>query len=500
MNIPVLPVGSATGAKQDTGNSSLADIDAKLGSSLPLPTGAATDATLLTVKTAVTALTKPTDTQAVSAAALPLPAGAATEASLGTDGAAPPSIPGTGIRGWLRSIYDALKATLNVSVTNFPVTQPVSGAVTANAGTNLNTSALALENGNLAAAKVDLDTIASATSGGVNQDNVKNWGGTAVTAPPASGVPASGTEVAPVVKALLRKNQDLVSTANIAASATFASAWFDSQQTGAVQAILSVMFPSAGFGSNALRLDTTDDTTQTVFTTQFFTPPSVTFTQFLANLNGRYWRVRFVNGTTQQTVPLIAVTTVAAARSLNPAMGGNFNDGLLQLMTSGSVIDGAVAGFATNVNNGQGAALVTAQYVVTGGPTTGANWNALRTPVVFKTAKATATGTTAIWTPTLGKKFRLMRFKIIVTANSAQTTAGVVDFDLQDSGTSLNVTHSVFIPATALTTNISFGYESEWIDLGNGQLSAAANNVLNLVFAATGFTGAVRVIACGTEE
>lgn len=60
-----------------------------------------------------------------------LPTGAATETSLagvrtdlGTDGATPPSIPGTGVRGWLRSIYDTLKATLTVQ-----------GTVTANLGT-----------------------------------------------------------------------------------------------------------------------------------------------------------------------------------------------------------------------------------------------------------------------------------------------------------------------------------------------------------------------------
>lgn len=51
--------------------------------------------------------------------------------SLGTDGVTPPSIPGTGVRGWLRSIYDQLHTTGiavtgTVSVSNFPVTQPVS--------------------------------------------------------------------------------------------------------------------------------------------------------------------------------------------------------------------------------------------------------------------------------------------------------------------------------------------------------------------------------------
>lgn len=50
-------------------------------------------------------------------------AGLATEAtsssiltSLGTDGAAAPVIPGTGVRGWLRSIYDRLGGTINVNV------------------------------------------------------------------------------------------------------------------------------------------------------------------------------------------------------------------------------------------------------------------------------------------------------------------------------------------------------------------------------------------------
>lgn len=131
----------------------------------------------------------------------------------------------------------------------------------------------------------------------------------------------------------------------------------------------------------------------------------------------------------------------------------------------------------------------------------GATWDRLRTPAVFKTAKATSTGTTAVWTPTSGKKFRLMRFKIMVSANASQTTGGVVDFDLQDSATSINVIHSVFIPSASGTTMAGW-YDSGWVDLGNGYLSTTANNVLNLVFSAAGFpnTAAVRVIAVGTEE
>lgn len=57
----------------------------------------------------------------VTASSWPLPPGAATDASvqavtasLGTDGATPPAIPGTGVRGWLRSLYDRLGGTLLV--------------------------------------------------------------------------------------------------------------------------------------------------------------------------------------------------------------------------------------------------------------------------------------------------------------------------------------------------------------------------------------------------
>ncbi len=65
------------------------------------------------------------------------------------------------------------QSAVPVSGTFFQATQPVSGTVTANAGTNLNTSLLALEaGGNLAAAKVDLDTLAGAVSAGKVQATV----------------------------------------------------------------------------------------------------------------------------------------------------------------------------------------------------------------------------------------------------------------------------------------------------------------------------------------
>ena len=66
-----------------------------------------------------------------------------------------------------RLLVNVSNASLAVTGTFYQATQPVSGTVTANAGTNLNTSALALETGgNLATTATNTTTIAGAVSGG----------------------------------------------------------------------------------------------------------------------------------------------------------------------------------------------------------------------------------------------------------------------------------------------------------------------------------------------
>ncbi len=125
----------------------------------------------------------------VSAASLPLPSGAAQDGTDGT-GITPPT-GAVGIRGWLSGIFNKLNTSIIVTGTFWQTTQPVSTAslplptgaatsalqttinttlgspmqasgssVTANAGTNLNTSALALETGG------NLATVATAQGAG----------------------------------------------------------------------------------------------------------------------------------------------------------------------------------------------------------------------------------------------------------------------------------------------------------------------------------------------
>lgn len=124
-------------------------------------------------------------TQPISASSLPLPTGAATsvkQPALGTAGIASTDV----------ITVQGIASMTALKVDNSGVTQPVSGTVTANAGTNLNTSALALETGgNLAAIKTDTDTLAGAVTASVVQSNIKQINGVA----PSMGNGVSGTGV-----------------------------------------------------------------------------------------------------------------------------------------------------------------------------------------------------------------------------------------------------------------------------------------------------------------
>jgi hypothetical protein len=123
----------------------------------------------------------------------------------------------------------------------------------------------------------------------------------------------------------------------------------------------------------------------------------------------------------------------------------------------------------------------------------------LRTPEVFKTVTATASGDTSLWTPETGKKFRLMRYMIQVTADAASTLATDFTIVLRDATTATPFAFSVFVPSVSGT---GFGNTAGtgWVDLGNGILSAAANNKLNLNLSAALTAGTVRAVVAGCEE
>jgi hypothetical protein len=127
-------------------------------------------------------------------------------------------------------------------------------------------------------------------------------------------------------------------------------------------------------------------------------------------------------------------------------------------------------------------------------------WTKARTPTMFKSAQATASGNTAVWTPLTGNKFRVLKLVIMVTANASLASGGVETITFQDASTGLGISVDVYIPTTAVTTTAGDAY-TQTIDLGYcGIGSAAANNALNVNLSTALATGNVRVIAMGTEE
>lgn len=116
----------------------------------------------------------------------------------------------------------------------------------------------------------------------------------------------------------------------------------------------------------------------------------------------------------------------------------------------------------------------------------GTTWDRLRTPSTFKVIAAVAitaaTGAT-IWTPAAGKKFRLMGYSI-----SASAAASLKFYDGAGGALTTQIFRGPLLAAA--------GIDSQY-NLGNGILSAAANNTLALdVTGNATVTGTV----WGTEE
>jgi hypothetical protein len=324
------------------------------------------------------------------------------------------------------------------------------------------------------------------------------WGGKDVQ--PAAAISDAATGFNPIVRNIARRYQAIVTTAPLPISGVFISPWIDTQQTGDV-GIEVTCRSNVASATSGLVIQETEDPTDSNFFANITTSTSANYgtgatvsanttTSVISKVKKRYWRVTYTNGVTVQ-----ASFSLYATASNQPI--GN--------VTLGSALS---AGYGTEiVNIGSfpsltiGAdALTTAS--ITAAPAfyfNGASWDKARTPVIFKTVSTAALGATVIWTPTSAKKFRLMRYQIEVQEGSTLAVGGNEALTFLDNVTTIGFAHDVFVPAIALVTN-GVLYQSNWIDLGNGILSAAANNALSINLGTACATGGVRVNVCGTEE
>lgn len=121
-----------------------------------------------------------------------------------------------------------------------------------------------------------------------------------------------------------------------------------------------------------------------------------------------------------------------------------------------------------------------------------------RTSEVVKTANTSTTSDVAVWTPVTGKRYRLLKYQIIVSANASLAVAGNLVVTLKDGATANGVSYTV-----PLLTSVGAGsplLSTGQIDLGVGLLSGQTNRSLNVALSAALATGFVQVLAFGNEE
>lgn len=312
----------------------------------------------------------------------------------------------------------------------------------------------------------------------------------------------------------ISKITTIETTTPLAANGVFTGPWHDSSADGTVFVSLA-SFSNVTAAANGIVLQETDDTTNANL---FHTINSLgantanALQKMYGVIRNRYWRVTYTNGATLQAsfelttsasnVPILINDTGVVGNNSEfftpPICVGNNSN-------SSAVGEGSINSVSFTGPNATTAPLNEAGWVY-GGSFSGTNdaarvgWWKYRTPTVFRTVQASASGNTAVWTPASGNKFRLLKLFVEVTDNAALAAGAVLTINFQDATTSINISFDVFVPTTPVTTVVGDGLEQE-LDLGQfGILSAAANNVLNVNLSATLTAGNVRVIAMGTEE
>ena len=197
--------------------------------------------------------------------------------------------------------------------------------------------------------------------------------------------------------------------------------------------------------------------------------------------------------TSGQVGPLVqgAVTSVAPVYTasqtdpLSLCVTGALRVAPLQTATA---TDAATARVFSGFNGTDVCPGAVALFATTNSPATGSGWQGIRTPAVFKSAMVTG-GIQSVWGPQGSKKARLMRYRLSAGEDCSYASANTPIFldwvyaepnnvfpvsGQPQSNSLFQLTHRVQIPTTALATN-GVLWDSDWIDLGNGQTPQFTN-------------------------
>ena len=351
------------------------------------------------------------------------------------------------------------------------------------------------------------------SGGGGGAVNVTQVAGNTVAATPAAALPVElfdgtnplGTTSNALNERIRKSGSILFGPAAIPGNTSpyFDSGWNDTTLDGTVFLEISQSNNTGAISmGSALVVFATDDTSNTntqntIFANNTLNPGEF---QVVLAIRQRYWKIQMSNNTANTPTVELAVTACNQPPQIGIQVVGAFPTSPVPtaLMSGSGIADAQTCYMPIGMNNAS--AIVTGWLGVGLGVSVGTNvMNMLRTPNTFKTAQATASGNTAVWTPTAGKKFRLMRYRVMVTENATLGAGAVLTISFQDAAVAVNIAHDLFVPTTAGTVFAGW-YDSGWTDLGNGILSSTINNVLNVNLSAALTAGNVRVTCCGTEE
>jgi len=333
--------------------------------------------------------------------------------------------------------------------------------------------------------------------------------GSAVTQPVSGTVTVTQPTAANLqIQATLNKVGAIVTTATVAANGTFTSAWFDTNISGALYVLVSwFQTASVPSGTNAIRINESDDSSNSNFTRNVIITTNGSTAglhRAFALIKARYYQIVFTNGANAQTS---GFEITKSEMNVIPSNYDGTIDGNLGTSGSSELLENIIYTSGASALSGDGQATNAANYIADSTAAarslsvfpvvmiTGLATQGVRTPSSFAQASASASGSTPLVSPSAGIKFRLMRFKIQVTADATITGGAELTIKLLDGSTDIGVGHIVYVPASALNTIQD--YDSGWIDLGNGYASTTAANVLNINLSSALATGKVNVIFAG---
>lgn len=119
------------------------------------------------------------------------------------------------------------------------------------------------------------------------------------------------------------------------------------------------------------------------------------------------------------------------------------------------------------------------------------------TPTHFRTVQLALAAATPVWTPTAGKKFRLLGL-LIQLGSAALAAAAESTLTLLDGADQIELAFDFWVPTVPALPSIAANIA---LDIRpNGYLSRAINNVLNATLTADLADGHFRILVWGTEE